>query len=237
MPFETQRDVFKFRGHLAFPATASGAGSPFVIADTSAAGAPTFGGKSGGGYQMKFASTSEVENLCLYFGDVLAYDIDDLIRMEIIVKQGQATLNAATQLAFGMTSARNAAIDSIAAAALFRLVGDNNIVVESDDGTTDRDDVSTGLVLSNEYRRYAIDFATGIQSKEPPATSVGGKGNVQFFGGNANGSLRRVASGTLFDMSAYSDGLQPFVQLQKTADVNVNGIEILQVSVEYKQVA
>lgn len=229
---QTAKDVWNLRGHLGFPATASGAGTPWTIADTSAAGSPTFGGVNLGGYTMEFSSTSEVQNLCLYFGDVLAYDIDDLIRFECIVKT-EAALDSATSAAFGMTSARNDAIDSITEAAIFRIIGDNNVVVETDDGTNNNDDIATGLTLGATYKRFAIDFASRVSTQEPPTVSTGRPSNIEFYGANDHGSLRRVASGTRFDMSNYTAGLQPFFQIQKTADTNTDSIEILQVCVEY----
>lgn len=231
MAQQTRKYRYDFRGHLAFPATASGVGTPFTIADTSASGSPSFGGLTGGGYRMQFASTSEVENLCLYMGDVLPFDIDDLIAVEFIVATA-ASLDAATSLAFGLASARNDAIDSIAEAALFRCIGDNNVVVETDDGTNNNDDVSTGLTLGSDWKRFRIDFASRITTQEPPSTSSGRKSNVEFYVGNARGSLRRVADTTRFDMSNYSGGLQLFAQLQKTADTNTDNLDILEMSVE-----
>lgn len=236
MAIQTRKYCYDFRGHLAFPVAGSGAGSPFVIADTSASGAPTFGGLTGGGYRMQFSNTAEAQNLCLYFGDVLAFDIDDIIRASFIVKC-PATLDTATSLAFGLASARNDAIDTIANAALFRCIGDNSIVVETDDGVTNTDDVATGLTLGAAWKRFEINFAERNTTVEPPSVSLGRKSNIGFYGSNDNGSLRRVASGTRFDMSAYAGGLQPFVQLQKTSDNNTDSIDILEIEVEVNQAA
>ena len=67
---------YYFCGEQALAAAGSGAGGPWVKADTSAAGAPTVGGLAGGGLRMLLASNTEVENLCVYHGDVLSFDID-----------------------------------------------------------------------------------------------------------------------------------------------------------------
>lgn len=227
-------DRFSFRGHQNFPATASGAGNVWVKTDTSSSGSPTVGGANGGGVAMTLDSTTEVQNLCLSFGDVLSYDIDDLVRAEFIVKC-TASLDTATSIAFGMASARNDAIDSIAAHASIRVIGSNDVVVESDDGTNDNDDVATGITLGSTFKRFAIDFATGIATREAPSVSLGGKANVQFFGGNSVGSLRRLASGTRFDMSNYSSGLQPYFQIQKTSDSNTDSLTLLECVIYYKQ--
>lgn len=222
---------YDFRGEVAIAAAGSGAGGPFVKADTSVAGSPTVGGLAGGGVRLAFDSQAEAQNLCLYMGDVLPFDIDDIIRMSVIAKT-VAALDSATSLAFGLASARNDAIDSIAEAALFRCIGDNNVVVETDDGTNNNDDVATGLTLGAAWKRFSIDFASRNTTIEPPSVSSGRKSNVEFYGSNDNGSARRVASGTRFDMSNYSGGLQLFAQLQKTSDANTDYLDILEFEIE-----
>ena len=233
---ETRKICYDFRGELAVAAAGSGVGNPFVKAETSAAGAPTVGGLAGGGIRLQLAADVEVENLCLYMGDVLPFDIDDLVRVEFIAKVG-ATLGAAASLAFGLTSARNDAIDSITEAALFRAIGSDSIVVETDDGTNNNDDVATGAEIGTAWNRFAINFAERNTTQEPPSLSLGRKSNIGFYAGLATGnsvnqSLRRVASGTRFDMSNYAGGLQLFAQLQKTSDATAPALDILAIEVE-----
>jgi len=231
MSRQTREYRYDFRGHLAFPATASGVGTPFTIADTSAAGAPTVGGLLGGGVRLLLAGSTEVENLCLYMGDVLPFDIDDIIRAWFIAKT-TATLDSATSIAFGLASARNDAIDSLTNHASFRCIGDNVVVVETDDGTTDLDDKATGLTLADVWKRFEINFAERNSTMEPPSLSLGRKSNLGFYGANDIGSLRRVASGTRFDMSAATSGLQLYAQIQKTSDANTDNLDILEWGVE-----
>lgn len=231
MSRQTRKYNYDFRGELALAAAGSGAGGPFVKADTSAAGGPTVGGLLGGGLRMLLASTSEVENLCVYMGDVLPFDIDEIVSVEFIAKT-VATLDSATSLAFGLCSARNDAIDSLTNHASFRCIGDNNVVVETDDGTTDLDDKPTGITLGATWKRFRIDFASRNTTLEPPSVSLGRKSNIEFYGANDSGSLRRLASGTRFDMSAATGGLQLYAQLQKTADTNVDNLDILECSIE-----
>lgn len=195
-----------FNGTVAaFPDSAD-PGTPWLIDDTSSAGSPTYT-RGTSEAVLTLASTEEVENLCLHFGDALDFDIDLIQRIEMRVKT-VATLDSATSLAFGVASARNDAIDSIAAHASFRLIGSNAVVVETDDAVTDNDDVSTGISLVAAYKRFAIDF-------------TGGKSNVKFYIDGA-----RVAASTTFDMSGYSAGLQPYVQLQKASDANVDSATV-----------
>jgi hypothetical protein len=183
------------------------------IADTSSAGTPTYTvGGINGEATLAFDSTSEVQNVCLFQSDVLNYDIDLLQRIEFRVKVTAAvggTLDSATSVAIGLASARNDAIDSITAHASIRAIGSNAIVVETDDGTTDKDDVATGVsFVSGTYKKCVIDF-------------TGGTEDVKFFIDGV-----RVAASTTFDMSAYTSGLQPYCQLQKTADANVDSVSI-----------
>ena len=231
MSRQTRKYHYDFRGHNVIPAAASNVGSPFSKADTSAAGAPTMLGLSGGGLRLALEATNEVQNLCLFMGDILPFDIDEIVSAEFCVKT-VASLNAATSLAFGLCSARNDAIDSLAAHASFRCIGSNSVVVETDDGTIDNDDVATGLTLGTTWKRFRIDFASRNTTMEPPSVSRGRKSNIEFYGGNDNGSQRRVASGTRFDMSNYSAGLQIYAQLQKTQATAVDSLDILDVCVE-----
>lgn len=229
---QTREWVHQFRGHQLIAATASGTGTPFVKADTSASGAPTLVGLDGGGIRMLLDNTNEVQNLCLYFGDKLSFDIDDIVRAWFIVATA-AALNAAESIAFGLASARNDAIDSIAANAHFRCIGDQNVVVETDDGTNDNDDVATGLTMGATWRRFEINFAERNTMREPPSTQLGRRSNIGFYASNSLGQLRRVASGTRFDMTNYSSGLQPYFQIQKTAAPSTGNLDILECGVEY----
>lgn len=188
--------------------TTSPAGSDrWKITDTSANGTPTYTvGSANGVAVLAFDNTSEVQNVCMNFNDVLNFDIDQLIHAEFGVKT-VASLNAASSLAFGMSSNRNDAIDSMTAHASFRCIGSNSVVVESDDGTTDKDDVSTGTTLVATFKHFVIDFQN--------------KSDVKF---SINGA--RVAASTTFDMSAHTTGLQPYVQLQKTAATTTDSVSI-----------
>lgn len=216
MNTEVQR--FRFFSNETPPVVGSPDSGIWRKADTSAAGSPTVVGNDGA-MELALDDTEEVQNLCLYFGDKLPFDIDDLQQVDIWAKL-TAAVDTEVSAAFGVASARNDAIDSIAAHALFRVIGNagdtNPVTVETDDGTNDNDDVATGDVLVATYKRFSIDFASGIKTVSP-GPSVGGKGNVLFSMDDARGNLRPVARTTQFDMSNYASGLQLFAQLQKTS--------------------
>ncbi len=230
MSVRTAIDRFRFRGAVAPPAVASRSGEWC----SKATGSCTIAAVSGGAMALELVNTNEVENACLYMGDILPYDIDDLIRVEIMAKVS-GTLASATSLAFGLASARNDAIDSIDYAALFRAIGNNTIVLESDDGVNNVDDAAAdGATISTAYKRFVIDFATGIKTQSAPSLSLGGKSNLLFYVSNPNGSLRQVGKNTSFNMANYAGNLQLFAQLQKTSSTNTLTLSILGFDVEYK---
>jgi len=196
-----------FLGPQTLTATPTG-NDPFDIADTSSAGTPTYTvGGINGEATLAFDSQAEVQNVCLFQSDVLNFDIDLIDHIEMRVKT-VAALDAATTLAFGLQSARNDDTNATAANAQFKLVGSSSVVVETDDAVTDNDDVATGKTLVAVYKKFVISFATGTA-------------DVRFY---IDGD--RVAAGTTFSMAGYTAGLQPFVQISKTADANVDSVTI-----------
>lgn len=213
------------------PGTASGDGKPWVKTDTSSAGSPTML-TTAAGLVCTLAATNEVENMCLSFGDILTFDIDQLVTAKFDVSV--AGIDANTTFVIGMASARNDTPDSVAAHAWFRIEGSAStsaLLVETDDGTNDNDDKATGFTLGSTSLQLCIDFKSGILTQAPPSAPLGGKANVQFSAQNSSGLLRRVADRTLFNMSNYSGGLQPIVQLQKasgtgTPSFTLRGVEI-----------
>lgn len=204
-----------FIGTVATFPTSADPAVPWLVDDTSSSGTPTY--TTGTSVAtLTLASTAEVENVCLHHGDALSFDIDLIQSIEFAAKT-VATLDSATTIVMGVGSARADDPDTVAANAFFKLAGSNAIVCESDDGTNDNDDKSTGLSLVDAYRRFLIDF-------------TGGKSNVTFY---VDG--QRVASSTTFDMSNYSAGLQPIFQIQKTSDTNTDSLTIDYVRITCKR--
>jgi hypothetical protein len=180
-------------------------GTPWLI-DTTGAAPPTFV-RSGGAAILSLESTSQVQIIALHHGDAKAFDIDDIQRVEMRVKLSAATFTSGSILVFGVSGDRNDAADSMAENAWFRMEGANSttlVYCETDDGTTDKNDISTGVTLGTTYKRFVIDF-------------TGGKANVKFYIDGV-----RVCASTTFDMSAYTGSLQPMIQLQKAANTNAD---------------
>ena len=207
------QDFMEFYEDFCGPQTvlASPVGSDrFDLVVTGTTPTATVGGINGE-LTLANSSATEVQNCCVYQSDVLNYDIDLLIHAEFRVKMTAAVggvLDSATSFAFGLAGARNDAIDSIAHHALFRSIGSNAIVIETDDSVTDTDDVATGVSFVDAvYKRFVIDFQD--------------KSNIKF---SVDGA--RVAASTTFTMASYAAGLQPYFQIQKTSDANTDSMTV-----------
>lgn len=199
-----------------FPTSADPA-TPWLIADTSAAGTPTYV-RNAGDAVLTLASTSEVENVCLYHGDALSFDIDGIFCFETRLKVSGCT--SGTSQTWGLGSARNDDPTAMTALALFRMVGATSttaVTVETDDNVTDVAPVTSGQTLSTTYKRFKIDFSN--------------KKDVKFYIDGV-----RVATSTTFDMSGYTAGLQPIIQVQKTSSANTDSITVDYVKINGKRV-
>ena len=234
MSLQTRKITYDFMGAYKPPAVASRQGI-WCSKITAAAGSPTIQTGSSGAMELTLEATSEVQNLCLYFGDVLPFDIDDIIRVSFLAKLS-GTLAAAVTGAFGLANARNDALASITVASLFRFAGGtaNSLVLDARDGTNSQSGIATGEVPGTAWRRYVMDFQTNVKTMSPPSLSKGGKADIGYFVSDTNGVLKRMARNTNFDMSAHTTGLQPFVQLQKTAGTATGTLYVAEVEVEYK---
>lgn len=207
--------------------TAGNSGSIFAKTITGS-GPPTavYKGVAGanGVLELALEATSEVQNVCVSMADKLHFDIDQLLSVEFVARLSTAlSTTATTMVAFGMTGNRNDTIDSIAQALLFRVLGNGSaaVVVESDDGTTDNDDVATGITLADTWKRFVINFENGTR-------------DVRFFGGGPRG-LVPIGGGTTFNMSAYTSGLQFFAQIQKAANTDVGTLQIDRFTVRFRE--
>ena len=193
----------------------------WTIADTSTNGTPTYlcVTEDGGAARLTLANTSEAENVCLFFNDVLPYDLRQLQRCRIIAQV--AGIDAVTTLVLGLGAARNDTPDSVTYNAWFRMEGSvstSAVVVETDDATNDNDDKATGTTLAAAYKVLEIDFSNGLK-------------DVRFF---IDGE--RVAAGTTFDMSASAAGqnVQPIIQIQKASGTGTPSVTIAGIEVDFR---
>jgi hypothetical protein len=189
---------------VTFP-TSANIGTPWLT-DVTGAAPPTHV-RSGSNAVLTLTADNQAQILGLHHNDSLAFDIDDIMQVEMRVKLGAATFTSGSILVFGVASARNDTADSVGEHAWFRMEGANSttlVYCESDDATRDVNDISSGVTLGTTFKKFVIDFS-------------GGKSNVRFF---IDG--QQVAKAQTFDMSAYSSGFQPLIQLQKAANTNAD---------------
>lgn len=191
----------------------------WTIADTSAAGTPTYlcASEDGGQAVLTLAATNEVENVCLFQGDILFLDLAQLKRFEWLARV--SGVDAATTIVMGLGSARNDTPDSVTVNAWFRIEGSvslTNVVAETDDNSSDLDDRATGTTLANVWKKFVIDFTNGLS-------------DVRFF---IDGE--RVAAATTFSMASVTSGqnVQPIFQIQKasgtaTPSLSITGVYAL----------
>lgn len=197
--------------------TTAGPGG-WAIADTSSAGTPTYTTIDGGGAKLTCVSTSEAEILTLYQKDILPFPVTSLQRMSFIAKV--AGIDAVTTLTMGLGSARNDTDDTVATSAWFRMEGSASttlVVAETDDGTTDNNDVATTKTLASTWKKFVIEFVNGLA-------------DVRFY---IDGE--RVASGTTFSMAAATSTtyVQPIFQIQKASGTGVPSVTIRDIEIEY----
>jgi len=219
-----------FQGAQDPPDVGSRDSGPFCQATVKTGGTPTV--KVVNGFMdLYLDATLENQLACLYQGDQLGLQIDRIKQVDIWCKLLSATVPPSVSFTFGVGSARANDPDSIAAHAFFRANGSGAIDCETDDGTNDNDNVTSGFVLGTTLSRFTIDFASGVATAAPPATCRGGKGDVKFSAGLAadagpTGRTIPVCRNTQFDMSNYSSGLQVFAQIQKGAASSVVAADV-----------
>jgi hypothetical protein len=214
--FQTYQDDF-IGASVTFP-TSANIGTPWVTAVTGAA--PPTHVRNASEAVLSLTADNQAQILGMHHGGALTFDIDDIQSVEMRVRIGAATFTSGSIFVFGVGSARNDTADTVTASAWFRMEGANSttqVYVETDDDVRNIDDIATGVTLGTTYKRFYIDF-------------TGGKSDVKFY---IDG--QRVAASQTFDMSGYSAGLQPIIQLQKAANTNADVARIDYIKVECKR--
>lgn len=190
--------------------------APFATKDTSAAGAPTLDfvdDADNGAYRLKLAADNESEIITLYWADDVFIEPTKQPYFEARVTYTNASPAAEEALVIGLADAQNDTLDTVAKAAWFLLTGaNNNILYESDDGTTNDDDNDSGQDWTS-----GTAFVLGIDLADLSA--------VKFY---VDGAL--VGS---TDMSALTGNLQPFIQLQKSSGTTVPQLDIDYIDVDW----
>lgn len=178
--------------------------------DTSAAGAPTHAILADEtAVELALAANDELEVQGYDFNDKLVFDIDTL--NTFVARFKVSTITTAEEAVIGMGSAWADAINDIVAHAWFKLDATMDLLVESDDGTNDLDDKDTDVDLTlDTYIWVMIDFST--------------KADVKFYTSTDGKVWTQRQTGTTFDMSNYTAGLQPMFAILKASGTTTPSI-------------
>lgn len=226
-------DRFVFNGHNYPNVNGTQLAWPWVQAITGTPGAIR---NNNGVLKIPLAATVEAECNRLYMAD-LAYRIADLVAARFVVACS-AALPAGVGIAFGMAHTPADDPDNINQGVWFRVLAGNTVVCESDDGTTDVDDVATGQSLGLKLRQFVINFRDGVWQGDPrDGGAVGGYKAIQMAMHNASGILIPVAAGTKFTLAAAGGPLQPFLQIFKSSVYTGPNLYVKEIEIEYKRQA
>lgn len=193
----------------------------WTLHDTSSAGSPTAlcATANGGAAVLTLAADSEAEVLAIFQNDVLPFDLALIQNVSFTVSV--SGVDSATTITFGVGSARNSTADSVAVHAWFRMEGSastSNLLVETDDGTTDNDDNATGTTLSSTLKKCTIDFSNGLS-------------DIRFF---VDG--QRVAASETFTLASITadQNVQLQATVQKASGTGTPALTISNVEIQYK---
>lgn len=201
----------------------------WTIKDTSSAGTPTYlvATADGGGVVLTLVSTSEEEIVTLYHNDVLVFDVRTIQFVEMVVKV--SGVDAVTTLVMGVASAQNDTEDSVATNAWFRMQGSastSNLLVETDDATTDNDDKATGTTLSSVLKTLRMDFTNGLS-------------DIRFYVDGERVALGNGATANdgKFNMASLASGLnvQPFIQIHKASGTGTPAVTLKKFHIRYTE--
>lgn len=148
-------------------------GRPWVYAETGTSTNFTgdfISGAEAGVFRLLHSADNEAQSGRIDHGDTLMINMSKKPRMEcrFRLNPNAAAFSADQRLVLGFASAHNATLDSVVTNAWFRIEGANlNILAETDDGTTDRDDQDTlADYVKNQWHVVEIDasnFVTGVR--------------------------------------------------------------------------
>ncbi len=185
-------------------------GSPWCVelADSTSPVAARKADSASGALELKLSSTSEVAEVTLFWGDELNINSNQgpIIQTRL---QYQTQPAAADSLSWGFTNNQNALIDSTTNNAIFKVAGaNNNLLVETDNATTNDDDNDTSVDMT------AGTYIETMISMNPihgaSATDV-----RFFYRTTLGGQWTRVLDETTFAYGANTT-MQPMFQVEKT---------------------
>jgi hypothetical protein len=153
---------------------------------------------------MHLAANSEGEQLQLHMNDKLPLLSTNAPRCVFRIQIPDAITTAQT-VRFGLASAVDDTEDDIAQNAWFLLAASMDLLLESDDGTTDSDDKDSTVNLSADtWYEFMVDASSLASVKFYYRTTLGG-------------TWTNATDGATTFTLLTAKGLQPFVQLEKAS--------------------
>lgn len=201
--------------------------SPWYVHDTSSGGTPTKAVSADydcGAYSLAFDNTNEAQVLNLCWNDEQNIDPTSHPIVTARVRFPTAIPTATDMFAFGLASARNDTLNTVASNAWFRVEGGASaLLVETDNGTTDTDDKDTGIdVAADTWYELRVDASDYTAVKFYYRTAL------------TDAWTDITPSGQTFALHA-TTGLQPYLQFQKASGTGTNGVLVDYVDVIFRR--
>jgi hypothetical protein len=196
-----------FLGKRSFATATAEAGTGWYATIVKTSGTPTIAtatGSDSGSVVFTTDSTSEVQQLSLYQGDVLCFTGNLPVDYTCNFKLSGQT--SATTAYIGLAGAHNSTAASIAPFAWLKIA--NSTMSAETNNNSATTSVSTGMSIGTGFTQLKISFAYGLA-------------DVRFYVDGGNGQLTRVCQSTKFDMSAYTGQLQLYTRVEKTSGAAV----------------
>jgi len=210
-PVHFYEDFLGAGGLQAIPADGSSiSANPWTMLEVGDATVAVVANGANGAVLLHTHVTTEAEDATLSWNNQLGLDVTNggvfqfRAQLDILPTTGVCAV-------MGMAGPHNLDKDTIANHAWFRWQANATGLVETDDTTTDNDDVATGLTtVVNTHNMYRIDFTE--------------LADVKFFVDDV-----QVATDTTFDMSnltASEKILQPYFSLDKASGAGLGDLKI-----------
>ena len=187
----------------------------WLIHDTSSAGAPTTAVKTAtrnGIMELTLAADSEAEIVAIDWGNFQAIPATRAPLFQCRLNVAVLPITA-ERMVWGLQSARNSTLNSVATNLWFRLEASGALLMESDDGTTDNDDQATGVTLvAGTYYVFTIDARD--------------KNAVTYWIADADGFNHRKLGTLAAAALAVTDLTQPVFAVQKDSGTGVPSMYI-----------
>ncbi len=183
--------------------------APWSVVETSVAAITHVANTTNGVVGITVAATDETELGAIYWGDQLSLSILQglIFEARVAFHTVPTTGTEKASIFVGLASAHHATPDSVATNAWFHATGSGLVNWETDDGTTDDDDNSTGITFAaDEYHYLRIDC-------------TGGKSDIKFL---IDGVV--VGTGDMSGLDATKAKVQPYIRASKIKAVSNTGV-------------